>query len=175
MSFGSLWRDANHNAIQVGGVVSRTRQTLSGNNTTVATPLFRITGSVQGVGLYATIITDLGSNQTAAYYRLNDQAAQVNITLNTGVTISSTPAGSLFIKKDLNNATFTIKSSAAGGVSEPSVKETMLFSPFCMTQKAGANTDVEFVYTTTNTPTSGVIEHFLVWLPLSADAAVRPL
>lgn len=171
----SLWRDANHNAVQVGGVVSRNSKTLSGNNTTVNVPIFGITGTVNVVGLYGVVTTDLGANNTAAYWRLNDQTAQVNITLNTGTTLSGVKAGSVIVKKGLAAAALTLLDNAAGRVSEPTTLETTYFSPFVVTKKTAAATNIEFTYTTTDTPTSGAIQFFCVWLPVSADAAVTAL
>ncbi len=168
---GSLWRDANHNAIQVGGVVSRKSQTLSGNNTTVNTPIFRITGTVQVVALYGVVTTVIGANHTGGLYRLNDQTAQVAITA-TGATLSGLAVGTTVVKKGLAAAALTLLDNAAGRVSEPTTLETFYFSPFVVIKKTGANTDIEYQYATTDTPTSGVIQHFLVWLPVSADAKV---
>lgn len=167
-----LWRDSNQYPVQVGGVVSRKSQTLSGSNATVATPLFRITGSVQVVGLYGVVTTTLGANNTAAYWRLNDQTAQPDITLATGTTLSAVATGSTIVKKGLVGAALTLLNNSAGRVSEPTTLETPYFSPFVVMKKTAANTDIEFVYTTTDTPTSGVIQHFLIWLPISADANV---
>lgn len=170
-----LWLDANSRAIQVGGVVSRTSKTLSGNNTTVDVPIFGITGTLQVVSLYGIVTTDLGANNTAAYWRLNDQTAQVNITLNTGTTISAVKAGSAIVKKGLAAAALILLDNAAGRVSEPTTLETTYFSPFVVTKKTAAATNIEFVYSTTDTPTSGAIQFFVVWMPISQDAAVTPL
>lgn len=172
---GSLWIDANHKAIQVGGVVSRKSITLSGNNTTVVTPVFSITGTVNVVALYGVVTTDLGANNTAAYWRLNDQTAQPAITLATGTTISAVKAGSTIVKKGLAAAALTLLDNSAGRVSEPTTLETTFFSPFVAMKKTAAETDIEFVYTTTDTPTSGVIQFFAVWLPVSANGAVTAL
>lgn len=170
-----LWRDANHDPIQVGGVVTRTSQTLIGNNTTVNVPLFGITGTVNVTGLYGVVTTDLGANNTAAYWRLNDQTSQVNITLNTGTTISAVKAGSAIVKKGLAAAALVLLDNAAGRVSEPTTLETTYFSPFVVTKKTGAATNIEFTYSTTDAPTSGVIQFFCIWMPVSADAAVAVL
>lgn len=149
-------------------------QTLAGSNATVATPLFRITGIVEVKALYGVVTTVLGANNTAAFYRLNDQTAQPDITLNTGTTISAAAAGSTIVKKGLAAAAVTLLTSAAGRVSEPTTLETDYFSPFVVVAKAGANTDIEFVYSTTDTPTSGVIQHFIEFIPRSAGATVTP-
>lgn len=172
---GSLWRDANHNPIQVGGVVTRSSVTLNGNNTTVNVPVFGITGTVNVVGIYGVVTTDLGANNTAAYWRLNDQTAQPAITLSTGTTLSAVKAGSVIVKKGLAAAALVLLDNAAGRVSEPTTLETSYFSPFVATKKTGAATNIEFVYTTTDTPTSGVIQFFVVWLPISADGKVTVL
>lgn len=169
---GSLWRDANHSPVQVGGVVSRKSITLSGSNTTVNTPIFTITGTVNVVGLYGVVTTNLGANNTAAYWRLNDQTAQSAITLATGTTLSGVKAGSTIVKKGLAAAALTLLDNSAGRISEPTTLETTYFSPFVAMQKTAALTQIEFVYTTTDTPTSGAIQFFAVWLPLSADGAV---
>lgn len=172
---GSLWRDANNQAIQAGGVVTRNSKTLTGNNTTVTVPVFGITGTVSVTGIYGVVTTDLGANNTAAYWRLNDQTAQVDITLNTGTTISAVKAGSVIVKKDLATAALALLDNAAGRISEPTTLETAYFSPFVATKKTAAATNIEFVYTTTDTPTSGTIQFFLVWLPISAAATVTAL
>lgn len=156
------------------GRVSRS-QTLSGSNTTVATALFRVTGTVQINQIYGVVTTALGSNVTAAYYRLNDQTAQVDITLNTGTTLSSVAAGSTIVKKGLAAAAVTLLNNSAGRVSEPTTLETSYFSPFVAMKKTAANTDVEFVYSTTNTPTSGAITHYIEYEALSDDGLVAPL
>jgi len=168
----SFNRDANYVPITTDGVQSKATQTLAGNNTTVATSIFRVTGSIEVRALWAEVTTDLGSNHTAAYWRLNDQTAQANITLNTGTTLSSIKAGSIIVKKGLAGAALTKIDNAAGVISEPTTLETMYFSPFTFTKKTAANTDIEYVYTTTNAPTSGVLVHYLRWLPLTSDSNV---
>lgn len=168
----SFRRDANRVPITLLGVQSTKSQTLSGNNTTVVTPLFRITGSIQILALYAEVTTTLGANNTAAYYRLNDQTAQVNITLNTGTTLSAIATGSMLVKNGLAGAAITLLNNSAGRVSEPTTLETMYYSPFQVLKKTAANTDIEFVYSTTDAPTSGVLLHTICWLPISSDADV---
>lgn len=166
---GSLWIDANHKPIQGDGVVTKSSLTLSGSNATVASPIFHLTGAVEVRALYGVITTDLGANNTAAYFRLNDQTAQVNITLNTGTALSAAKAGSVITKAGLAAAALTLINNSAGRVNEPTTLETPYFSPFVVTKKTAATTDIEFVYTTTDTPTSGVIQFFVRWLPISID------
>ena len=147
-------------------------QTLSGNNTTVATPIFRVTGSVKITKLYAVVTTVLGSNVTAAYWRTNDQTAQVAISLATGTTLSSLPAGTMLTRHSLVSVALKADSSAAAKVIDPvAATAPDVHMPFGVVQKTGGiQTDIEFVYTTTNTPTSGVIKHYVEFEPLTTDS-----
>lgn len=149
-------------------------QTLSGNNTTVSTPLFRVTGSVKVTQLYAIVTTVLGSNVTAAYWRINDQTAQVAISLATGTTLSSLPVGSKLTRNSLVSVALTANSSAAAKVIDPvAATAPDVYMPFEVVQKTGSvQTDIEFTYTTTNTPTSGVIRHYVEWQPMSEGATL---
>lgn len=171
---GLLPLDANGNPIQTDGVVAKKSHTLVGSNETAVVPLFRITGNIEVKALYGVVRTILGSNNTAADFRLNDQTSQIVLTAAAGTTLSSAPAGSIIARKALAATALTLKSAAAG-VEEAASAGQGFFSPVLLTKKATANTDIEFVYTTTQEPTSGVIEFFLRYLPLSADAKVTPL
>lgn len=150
--------------------------TLSANNTTANVPVFRITGTVEFLKLYGIVTTAIGSNHTGGFFRMNDQSAQANITLNTvGVTLSSFVAGSTISKSALAATLATVKNSSTGQFYESATAETQYFSPFIITKKSGANTDIEYTYTTTNTPTTGVIQFFVEYRPLSADGAVAAI
>jgi hypothetical protein len=168
-------RDANNVPITTDGLVTSDIQTLSGNNTTVNVPIFTIQGSVEVRGLWGVVTTVLGANNTAAYWGLNDQTNQSNITLNTGTTLSAAPVGSLIVKKGLAAAALTLLSASQERVSEPTTLETPYFSPFVVVALPSATTNIEFTYSTTDTPTSGVIQFFLRWLPLTNNANVIAL
>lgn len=171
----SFWRDNNRVPITTDGIAITDSQTLSGSNTTVVTPIFGITGTVEIRGLWGVVTTDLGANHTAAYWRSNDQTAQVNITLNTGTTLSAVKAGSTIVKKGLAAAALSLLDNSAGRVSEPTTLETTYFSPFLMMKKTAAATNIEYVYTTTDTPTSGAIQFFVRFLPISADGNITAI
>jgi hypothetical protein len=147
-------------------------KTLSANNTTASVALWRVTGSVLVTKLYGVVTTVLGSNHTAAHWRLNDQTAQVDITLNTGTALSAAAAGSLIQKLGLAGAALTLNTSAAGRVIEAATVADTPFTPFTVVKKSGANTDIEYRYSTTDAPTSGVIQFFIEYIPLSADGAL---
>lgn len=150
------------------------RHTFVGNNATVAVPLFTVVGAVMCTRLWGVVTTVLGNNHTATHWRINDQTASDQvITKATGTTLSSAGAGSLIMKVGLASAALTLKSSAAGALLEPTTLETMVFSPFVVVQKVGGvQTDIEYVYTTTNTPTTGAIEFHVSYYPLSASSYI---
>lgn len=149
-------------------------KTLIGNNTTTAVPIFGITQSISVIRLWAVVTTVLG-NHTAAYWRLNDQTAQVSITASSGTTLSSAAAGSVISKTGLAAAALTLLNNSAGRIAEPTTLETTYFSPFVAVQKTGAVTNIEYVYTTTDTPTSGVIQFFMEYKPLAINSNVTLL
>lgn len=152
-------------------------QTLSGSSATVSTPLFKVTGSVKVHQLYAVVTTALGVNVTAAYWRLNDQTSQVAISLATGTAVSAAPAGSLLSRGSLVSVALTLKTAAAGAVLDPvAATAPDVFMPFVLIQKTGGvETDIEFTYSTTDAPTSGVLTHFVEYEALSADGIITPL
>ncbi len=153
-----------------------TSQTLAANNTTAATALFGLTGVVEILRLWFIITTDLGSNITAAYYRLNDQTAQVDVTLNTGTAFSAFKAGSGGYKKGITTVALAAINNSAGRVNDSgTANEFEDFGRCIITKKTAATTNIEFVYTTTNTPTSGVIQHFVEYRPVSSDGSLAVL
>jgi hypothetical protein len=173
---GTFPRDDNDVPITNGGLQATKSITFTGDNTSgIAVPLFHITGTVQVTGLWGVVTTNLGSNHTAAYWRLNDQTAQVSITASSGTALSGIKAGSTIVKNDLASAALVLLNNSAGRVSEPTTLETMYFSPFVAMKKTAATTDIEYVYSTTNSPTTGVIQFFCQWLPVSQDGQVTPV
>lgn len=151
-------------------------KTLSANNTTANVALFSITGVVRILKLYGVVTTALGSNHTGGYFNLYDQSARVNLTLNTvGVTLSSFTAGATIAKTALAATLATVQNNTVGAILEPVAAEGLLSSEFVAVKKTAATTEIDYTYTTTNTPTSGVIQFFVEYQPLSADGAVAAL
>lgn len=149
-------------------------QTLTGSNTTVATPLFRVTGTVEVTQLYAIVTTALGSNVTASHWRTNDQTATLPITAAAGTVISSFVAGSKLTRKTVVATALSADNASAAKVVDPvAATAPAVHMPFEVVQKTGGvNTDIEFVYTTTNTPTSGALIHYVEWQPMSDGATL---
>lgn len=172
---GSFSRDGNGVPDMARGCLATTTKTLVGNNTTVAVPLFTVAGSIEVLGIWGVVRTVLGANNTAAYFRGNDGTNTPAITLSTGTTLSAANVGSIIAKKGLAATAVTLIKSDQFRISEPTTLETTLFSPFELTGLNTGTSNIEFVYSTTDTPTSGVIEFFMRWIPLTEDAQVTAL
>ncbi len=173
---GSFPRDANHIPDVANGCLATDIQTLVGNNATVNVPIFGVQGIIEVKGLWGIVTTALGVNHTASAWRINDQTAQIYLTAVGGVDISAYPAGSMIAKVGLVAAALTAKKADVGFVLEPTTLETMNFSPIIIGAKTGLTTQtIEYHYATTDQPTSGVIQFFMRWLPLSNDAQVLSL
>jgi len=168
-------RDANGVPDASHGVLSTTKHNLTGNNTTVHDPLFTVTGSIEVLGLWGVVTVALGANNTAAYWRGNDATNTPAITLATGTTLSSAGVGAVIAKRGLAAAALTLVNSDQMRISEPTTLETTFFSPFVLNALNGTTSNIEFVYATTDTPTSGQIQFFLRWLPLSQTSQVTAL
>lgn len=143
--------------------------TFVGSNATVVVPIFTLTGSVMISRIWGEITTDLGSNHTAASFRINDQTAQVYLTAVGGVTLSSKKAGCIVAKTGLVAAAAVLIDNAAGAIAEPTTLQTGIFTPVIVTKKTAATTQIEYRYATTNTPTTGAMKFYVAWYPLSAD------
>jgi len=167
----SFWRDTNRVPILGHGLVVTNTLTFTGSNTTVATPIFDVTGTVELLKLWGIVTVVLGASHTAAHWRINDHTSTaVVITKATGTDLSSAPVGSLILANVLAATALTLKSSAAGAMLQPAVVNSQIWSPSVLTQKTGGIvTHIEYVYSTTDTPTSGSIQFFAGYLPLSED------
>lgn len=172
---GSFSRDSNFSVDTSSGCLSTNSKILTGNNATVAIPLFTVAGAVEIKGVWAVITTVLGTNHTASAFRLNDSSVQSDITLSTGTDISAAPVGSIIAKKGLAAAALTLIKSDQERVSEPTTLETTFFSPFVVNAKNAVTTNIEYVYATTDAPTTGALQFFVRWLPLSVGAQITAL
>lgn len=170
----SMMRDANRQIIFQHGLVATNEITLSASGASVNIPIFTLTGAVEVLKIWGVVTTDL-ANHTAAAWRLNDQTAQVYITAVGGTSLTNIKAGSVIVKKGLVAAALTKLDNAAGVVSEPTTLETTYFSPFVIVKKTGALTQIEYSYTTSDTPTTGKIKFYVGFLPLSDDGDLQPV
>jgi hypothetical protein len=138
-----------------GHIVSK-EITLSVNNGTQSLNVFQLTGTCEVMRLYA-FVTDATTftNCTAAFFELDDGAAQVAITKNDGV-LSGMAVGTYMAKNALNTVTMAIANNATGVVTEQAA-DKRAFQTFIITQKTGQNTYVRFTYTSTDTPVDAKI------------------
>src|SRR3990167_6323185 len=137
-------------------------------NGTIVKILFTLTGSVMLTRLWGEVTTDLGSNHTAASWRLNYQTAQVYLTAVAGTTLSSIKAGSLIVKDGLVAAAVTKIDNVAGAILEPAVANTGSFTPVVLTKKTGAVTQIEYRYITNNT-SLGAMRFYASYFPITSD------
>lgn len=144
--------------------------TLNVNNTTGSKVVFTITGSVMVFGLWGEVTTVISANHTAGHFRLNDQTATIDITeAATGIALSGLAAGTLFYKESLAAVALKLKDNAAGAFEEPASAGQPAFTPFVAIKKTGAVTTIDYRYTTTDAPSSGVVKFHALWLPMSDD------
>ena len=147
--------------------------TLVGNNTAgIQVPLFTVTGAVEVFRLYYIVTTTFGSNHTAAYFQINDQTATPDISLS--VTLSNATVGSLISRHSLVSVAAIFSSAAAGVVKDPvAATAPGMFMPFIVVQKTGGiTTNIEYVYSTTNAPTTGAFKAYIQYRPLSDNGAI---
>ncbi len=112
VSTGVQLRDDNDSPVTGFGLILSNSKTLVGTAAATVVPIFHVTGTVQVLGLWGVVTTVLGVNNTAAYWRLNDQTNQSSITLSTGTALSAAPVGSIIVKKDVASAALTLLSSS---------------------------------------------------------------
>ena len=165
-------RDGNGVPITTDGITSIKSLTTGATNTTSVNPIFTVTGIVEVRGLWGVVTTALGSNHTAAAWRLNDQTAQVDISAVAGTVMSSATVGSIIQRTGVAATALTLSTSAAGRVTDTTAVKLQLYSPFTLVKKTGATTQIEYVYATNQSPTTGAIQFFCRWIPLSADGSL---
>lgn len=174
---GFIRRDANGYPLNGGGVLIEKASTLSANNTTASNKLFKVTGAVRILSLYGIVEVVLSSNITAAHWRTDDQAAQVVISAASGTALSSFAVGSKITRHSVASVALKGDNASAAKVVDPvAATAPSVEMPFDVIQKTGGVlTEIEFRYTTTNTPASGRIRFFLEYAPLTPDSRVDPL
>lgn len=146
--------------------------TFAASNTTESKTLFTFTGTIEVVALYGVVTTALGSNHTAAHFRLNDGTNTPAITLATGTTMSNAAVGSTIVADRLAATAVTLGDSSQARVLQPSTVNGNEGQNQIFVAKNGATNTIEYRYTTTSTPTSGAATFFIKWRPLSPDASV---
>lgn len=149
--------------------VSSNTKTMNANNTTVSVPLWTLTGCVLLNRLWGVVTTTIGTNHTAAHFRLEDGTNTPVITSAAGTNVSNVQVGGLIFKRSLVAGVFDLRNSTQCQVREQVSVNLNPLSPSILIAKDGATTQINYRYTTTETPTSGAIQFFAEYLPLSAS------
>lgn len=163
-------RDANRVPITQNGLLVSKSITFAGNGAQVD-PIFTITGSVLVKALYGVVTSTIGSNHTAASWRLNDQGAQIYLTAVGGTTVSSAGVGSTIDKVALVGVALDFDSNANAGVEEGASAGLPYYQEFRLWKKLGALTQIEYCYTTNNS-SAGAMTFYCGFVPLSEDGDV---
>ena len=175
MDNGTFWRDDNHVPVVVDGLTVINNKIFTGSGTTVNVPMFKVTGQVHVKKLYGVVTTAL-LNHTAVSFRLNDQTAQTYITAVGGTSATNAPVGTIVEKNALAATAVDVDSSSTGLFEEIATANLDYYQQFRVGQKTGGiETDIEYCYTTSDTPTSGAIQFFCVYVPLSIDGNLTAL
>lgn len=156
-------------------ILASNSKTLSANNTTANVGLWSWTGSIRVFKLYGIVTTVLGANQTACYWNVYDQSTRTALTAAAGTTISAAGVGGMIAKLGLKATALNYANSSGIVIVEPTTLETLTFEDFSLVANNGATSEIDFTYTTTDAPTSGAIQFFLEWMPLSSGAKVTAL
>lgn len=170
-SLNGMAGQANASATQRSTVI----KTFTQNAGTYYIPIFRVIGLVRVIRIWAVVTTQIGVNHTAAYWRLNDATATVFITAVGGPALSGYEAGSCLLKMGLAAAAATAVRSNVGVVGEPTSAGLLMSSEFMALKKVAATTEIEYSFATTDNPTSGALQFFAEWQPLSADGNLYPV
>jgi hypothetical protein len=168
---GAFMRDDNSVPITWRGLIASNSKTLIGNNATVAVPIFTVTGQVEITGIWGVITTALGNN-TAAYWRTNDGTTQNSITLSTGTSLTTAIVGGVISKKAGVATALTLTAATSPQVLESATAGATYFQDFVVIANPLATSNIEFVYTTTDTPTTGAIPFYIRWVPITRGSSI---
>jgi len=162
------WVDNNHSAVwsdfHFDDVVDFSLE-FDGSGATSAN-IFKITGTVLVYEFYGTVETVLSADIGNGYLQLYDGTNTVDITDAPGPSFNSLGVGSHIHKVDDATVVLEIEDSSQCRLYEDATK----FGEdphFQLTAKNGADTYVRFVYS--DTGTSGEIDWYCKWKPLSED------
>lgn len=146
-------------------IVITTIKSLTGNNERQAIPIFRATGFLRIKRFTGVVTVNLGANVTQAGWQLNDGITQSDITETAvGSDLSGLVVGSYMAKEGILTLPMTYFNNTISGVGDGS------FPTFQVLSLPGTPTDIEFIYTTTETPTTGSILFLAEYEPLSSNA-----
>lgn len=174
MQTSAFLHDADHTPITWRGITTSDAQILVGNAATVAVPIYTVIGQVEVTALYGKITTTLGNN-TVAFFRTNDGSTQNAITLATGTTLTGAITGGVISKKAGADTALTLTAGTSAQVTESATAGATYFQDFVIDANPLTTSNIEFVYTTSDAPTTGAITFYIRWVPLTPFSTVIPL
>jgi hypothetical protein len=96
-----------------------------------------------------------------------DDGANVDLTLATGLTLNAAPSGSLLIRNEAAAVVLSYRSNAVAFMTEGLLLPGYA-KEFVVGQKLATASNIRFVHTTTDAPSTGGITWWATWVPLSA-------
>ena len=144
----------------------------SGSPITVSTNLFQIYGTVEIDYIHGSVDTQLGADVDNVYLDAFDGANSVPLTKATTLDLDAAPVGSLLHKTADADMILTYEQSDQVRLYEDATKFGV-DRTFVLNAKNGASNYIRMTYTTTDTPTSGVIHWHIEWRPMSDDGYVK--
>jgi hypothetical protein len=134
--------------------------TLAGSGATEILDLFKINGAVK-IKELSGIVTSAATltNMTDCHFNVNDAAADYPITKTTTCTMSTAIVGSIVTKLDTAAAVAYFKDGTTGGVIEAG--QAQFPYEFVVIKKSGAETVIQFIYTTTDSPIAATMDFYV--------------
>jgi len=153
--------------------------TINGNNETVTSNLFKITGIVRVIFLCGVVQTDtLGSDVTDCWFDLFPTGgASVALTKQVGApSMSNFEVGSAIIKADIAGNIASVLRANAGMFLEEDADYKKPFKSFLVGKDNSAVTQIRFMYTTTAnlSAETGEINFQIIYCPITSGSAVVP-
>lgn len=173
-----ITRDANRVPYTRFGAIAKTTLNLTGNNETVTSPLFRIYGSVEIVRLYGIVTATIGAATATTSWTLSDSdGSSTAISGAAGTDISDRAPGTLLIRRGLSANVLVIGAASTASVTDVGGAGNKYISSLLVGIEKTGNVAsyLNFVYATTSTPTSGAIDFYCGWVPLSAGSRLETL
>ena len=164
----TFWRDGNRVPVTENGLMVADSQTFVGTGTKVI-PIFTVVGAVWIKVLYGVVTTVLSGNHRAASWRVNDASAQTYLTAVAGTTCDAAPVGSAIEKTGLVATALSFDSSAAANIGEGTSVGLPHFIGVEVMAKAGVTTNIEYRFTTTDSPCSGAIKFYCGFISITED------
>lgn len=149
-----------------------TTSTLNANNAPAHVGLFQVTGTIMVKRLLSEVTSAFGTNHTGVQFTVYDQSTRSGITAAAGAhSANSAPVGTTIIP-GMNPTVVAMVLTSGGALVSANDNYESIFPEMFVQAKHGATTVIEYTYTTTNTPTTGTIESYMVWVPLTNGATV---